>query len=553
MKLYNTLSKSVQGFEPQYPPKVTIYTCGPTVYDYAHIGHWFTYVRADILIRTLHLAGYDPDWVMNITDVGHLVSDADEGEDKLEKGARREGKTAWEVAEFYTKDFVECLDTLRVQKPKWMPKATDHIPEQIVLVQKLMDKGYGYIIDDGVYYDTSKFVTYADFAQLDLDDQQEGARVTTNTQKRNPSDFALWKFSPKDTQRDMEWWAPWKNPNDSSSEKHEIAARSLHASAPQGAVEQRTESYDAYGEGVAESATQQSAASTSGVTSSAGEQASAVQGSWGFPGWHIECSAMSMKYLGETLDIHTGGIDHVPVHHTNEIAQSEAATGKKFANFWMHSNHVMVNGEKISKSLGNGIRLQEIIEKGFTPDVIRLHILESHYRSQSKFSWEGLEAAKSRLSRWQAIADLRWQVIQPADFLVPYPETTLAFQKIEAEHEHAVVSAKALDDFKKALLNDLDTPKALFATESVMNLIEKDGMTAFIEPSFTKLLQQIHWTLGIDLFKDDITDVQKQLVRERTAARQAKDWAKSDELRDQLKDQGIGLNDTPKGASWFWL
>lgn len=487
MKLYNTLSKSVQGFEPQYPPKVTIYTCGPTVYDYAHIGHWFTYVRADILIRSLHLAGYDPDWVMNITDVGHLVSDADEGEDKLEKGARREGKTAWEVAEFYTKDFVECLDILHIQKPKWMPKATEHIPEQIALVQKLMDKGYAYIIDDGVYYDTSKFAAYAEFAQLDLDDQQEGARVTTNTQKRNPSDFALWKFSPKDTQRDMEWDSPFGN------------------------------------------------------------------GRKGFPGWHIECSAMSMKYLGETLDIHTGGIDHVPVHHTNEIAQSEAATGKKFSNFWMHSNHVMVNGEKISKSLANGIRLQEIVEKGFSPEVVRLHILESHYRSQSKFSWEGLEATKSRLSRWQNMADLRWQIQQPRDFLQPYPESTLELQRTQDKHEHTVVSQKAYDDFKKALLNDLDTPGALLAIESVMNLVERDGVTTFLEPSFTKLLQQIHWTLGIDLFKDDISDAQKQIIQQRTAARQAKDWATSDTLRDELKAQGIGLNDTPKGATWFWL
>lgn len=487
MKLYNTLSKSVEGFEPIYPPKVTVYTCGPTVYDYAHIGHWFTYVRADILIRALKLAGYEPDWVMNITDVGHLVSDADDGEDKLEKGARREGKTAWEVAEFYTKDFVECLDILHIQKPKWMPKATDHIAEQIALVQKLVDKGYAYTIDDGVYYDTSKFATYADFAQLDLDDQQEGARVATNDQKRNASDFALWKFSPQDQKRDMEWDSPFGN------------------------------------------------------------------GRKGFPGWHIECSAMSMKYLGETLDIHTGGIDHIPVHHTNEIAQSEAATGKKFANFWLHANHVMVNGEKISKSLGNGIRLQEITERGFGPDVIRLHILESHYRSQSKFSWEGLEAAKSRLNRWQANADLRWQALQPTDFLAPYPETTLEFQKVEAEHEHTTVSAKALEDFKKAILSDLDTPRALFAIESVMNLVEKHGMSTFILPNFTKLLQQIHWTLGIDLFNDDISDEQKQLIKDRESARQTKDWARSDALRDKLKEQGIGLNDTSNGATWFWL
>jgi cysteinyl-tRNA synthetase len=295
MKLYNTLTRKVDDLTPINPAKTTVYTCGPTVYDYAHIGHWFTYVRWDLLIRTLQANGLHPEWVMNITDVGHLVSDADEGEDKLEKGARREGTTAWEVAKKYTDDFIECMELLRITQPDSMPRATDHIPEQIDLIQKLEAKGFTYTIDDGVYYDTAKFPKYAEFAQLDLEEQQAGARVEYNPQKRNTTDFALWKFSPTSQTRDMEWDSPWGK---------------------------------------------------------------------GFPGWHIECSAMSMKYLGETLDIHTGGIDHVPVHHTNEIAQSEAVTGKPFSNLWMHSNHVMVNGEKISKSLNNGIRLQEIIAKG---------------------------------------------------------------------------------------------------------------------------------------------------------------------------------------------
>lgn len=482
MKLYNTLSRKVEGFQPQYAPRVSVYTCGPTVYDYAHVGHWFTYVRWDILVRALQLSDFKPDWVMNITDVGHLVSDADEGEDKLEKGARREGKTAWEVADYYTKDFLWALETLNIQKPKFITKATEHIAEQIALVQKLEDKGYAYVISDGVYYDTSKFAGYAAFARLDLDDQQEGARVATNSEKRNPSDFALWKFSPKDQTRDMEWDSPWGK---------------------------------------------------------------------GFPGWHIECSAMSMRYLGDTIDIHTGGIDHIPVHHTNEIAQSEAASGKRFANYWMHSNHVSVNGEKISKSLGNGIRLQEILDKGISATALRLHILESHYRSQSKFSWESLEAAENRLARWREVVALRWQVLQPNDFLVPFPATTLELQQAEAEHIHTKTAAAALAGFKQALLNDLDTPRALAEIESIMNVIEREGMTSFALGDFTKLLQQIHWSLGIDLFDEDISQEQKDLIAEREAARAAKDWATADTLRDSLLAQGIGLRDSSMRITWY--
>lgn len=317
MRLYNTLTRTIDELKPINAPIVTVYTCGPTVYDYPQIGNWFTYVRWDTLIRTLKASGLQPNWVLNVTDVGHLVSDADEGEDKLEKGARREGKTAWDIAKFYTNDFVAGMHALNMLIPDQMPRATDHIAEQIDLIKKLEDKGFTYTTSDGIYYDTAKFPRYADFAKLDLDEQQAGARVKVNPEKRNSTDFALWKFSPKDHKRDMEWDSPWGK---------------------------------------------------------------------GFPGWHLECSAMSMKYLGETIDIHTGGIDHVPIHHTNEVAQSEAITGKPLANIWLHGNHIMVNGEKISKSLGNSIRLQDIQAKGFSPIVLRLHVLESHYRSQSKFS-----------------------------------------------------------------------------------------------------------------------------------------------------------------------
>lgn len=462
MKLYNTLTRQIDELEPLAPPTVSVYTCGPTVYDYAHVGHWFNYVRMDTLIRALKIAGLTPTWVMNITDVGHLVSDADEGEDKLEKGARREGKTAWEVAEFYAKDFLDCMHELNILNPDYVVKATEHIQEQIALIQKLEKKGFTYRIDDGIYYDTAKFPGYADFARLDLDEQQAGARVAVNDQKRNQSDFALWKFSPEDHTRDMEWDSPWGK---------------------------------------------------------------------GFPGWHIECSAMSMKYLGDTLDIHTGGIDHIPVHHTNEIAQSEAATGKRFANTWLHSNHVTVNGEKISKSLGNGIRLQQITAKGIPALAVRLHILESHYRSQSKFSWDSLEAAANRLQTLDRFADLQFQTkaVQPW-----------------------LTDDTSLEHMQQQLLDDLNTPEVLATLSGLAATADEKLISDQETDTFKNLLLRLDLMLGLDFTKRaDITDHQKQLIKEREQARSNKDWSRSDELRDQLGAEGIGVRDTPHGTIWF--
>lgn len=467
MKLYNTLSREVEDIKPLNDPTVTVYTCGPTVYDYPHIGNWFTFVRYDTLIRTLKLSGYQPKWVMNITDVGHLVSDADEGEDKLEKGARREGKTAWDVATFYGDYFVDALKRLNFTTPDYLPKATEHIQEQIDLVKKLEEKGYTYQIDDGVYYDTAKFPHYADFAQLDLDEQQAGKRVEHNSQKRNPSDFALWKFSPRDAQRDMEWDSPWGK---------------------------------------------------------------------GFPGWHLECSAMSMKYLGETMDIHAGGIDHLPVHHTNEIAQSEAVTGKPFAHVWMHTNHISVEGEKISKSLGNGITLADIEEKGISLMALRLHILESNYRSQSKFSWESLQAAQSRLKNWRAFADLRFQPITQGDYEV---------QELDySEYQNAIVHA---------LQDDLNTPTAMRIIDTIANE-RHNSIVADEQEEFNAFITLVDNSLGLGLLDSkDIDPGQKQLIAEREEARAAKDWQKSDDIRVELVKQGIGLRDTEHGAIWYRL
>ncbi len=323
--IYNTLSKHIDKLVTIKPGRVGIYACGPTVYDYAHIGHLRTYVNNDVLRRTLEWLGYNVYQVMNITDVGHLVTDADSGDDKVEKKARKEGLTAWQIAEKYTHHFWSSLDAVNIKRPNKVAKATDHIKEMIGLVKELEDNGYTYTIEnDGIYFDTSKLKDYGKLATIDLKQLKAGARVEMVAGKRQPTDFALWKFSPKDKKRQMEWDSPW------------------------------------------------------GV---------------GFPGWHIECSAMSMKYLGPTFDIHTGGVDHINVHHTNEIAQSESATGQPFAHYWIHFEHVLVEGQKMSKSKGNFYRLEDIVSKGYHPLALRYLFLTSHYRQTLDFSWQSLAAA----------------------------------------------------------------------------------------------------------------------------------------------------------------
>ncbi|MBC7459091.1 cysteine--tRNA ligase, partial [Candidatus Saccharibacteria bacterium] len=322
LKFHNQLSHSVESFTPLAEGKVSLYTCGPTVYNALHVGNWTAYIYWDTLVRVLQANDLTVDRVMNITDVGHLVSDADDGEDKLEKGAKREGKTAWEVAAYYTDDFLEGMKRLNLIAPTYISKATDYIEQQLELVRVLQSKGFTYQINDGIYFDTAKFPSYDEFAGLDLDAQKAGARVEYNPEKRNHSDFALWKFTPAGETRDMEWETP-ANLTDDGKERP------------------------------------------------------------GFPGWHLECSAMAMSLLGNTIDIHTGGIDHIPVHHTNEIAQSEAATGQTFAHYWLHNNHLKVNGTKISKSLDNGYTLDDLEEKGYTPIDFRLFVLQSSYHNES--------------------------------------------------------------------------------------------------------------------------------------------------------------------------
>lgn len=473
MKLFNTLTRKLELFHPQVANEVTLYTCGPTVYSEPHIGNWVAYIRWDTLVRTLKADGYTVKRVMNITDVGHLTSDADEGEDKMEKGARREGVTAWEVAERYTNLFLDGMQSLNLLQPEFLTKATDHIPEQIALVKTLEEKGYTYQTSDGIYFDTSKFPTYADFARLDLKALQEGARVEINAEKRNPTDFALWKFSPEGSKRDMEWESPWGT---------------------------------------------------------------------GFPGWHLECSAMAMKYLGNTLDIHTGGIDHIPVHHTNEIAQSEAATGKRFSNYWLHCAHLLSDGTKLSKSLNNSYTLADLTAEGFSPLDFRMFILQSHYRTETNFTFENLTAAKNRFKRWRDIASLRWQT---HDTLVDDDAKDSAgkVNGIILSAPHAAL---------EAINNDLGTPEALVALDKAMDAIEAAPVDRIQQSALIDLIAWIDELLGLEISVStpDISDAQKQLILKRERVRENKDWTESDKLRDDLAEQGITLKDTPVRTIW---
>ncbi len=476
LHFYNTPARTVERFTPQEPGKVKIYTCGPTVYDYLHVGNWAAYLYWDVLVRTLEINGLDVNRVMNITDVGHLVSDADEGEDKLEKGAKREGKTAWDIAKYYEEYFLDRLDTLNIIRPNHITKATDFIDEQLNLVRTLKEKGYTYQIADGIYFDTSKFPTYADFAHINIDNLKEGARVETNTEKRNITDFALWKFTPDGQTRDMQWPTPTDLLEDNTQSKQ------------------------------------------------------------GFPGWHLECSAMSMAILGSTLDIHTGGIDHIPIHHTNEIAQSEAASGKKFCNTWLHNNHLKVDGTKISKSLGNGYTLEDLQEKGFAPQDLRMFILQSHYRNEGNFTFENLAAAAQRLKNWKRIASLRHQI----------------HATLDTTDTNVIPSYAAQRFLTEILQNDINTPEALAHIDKVLNEVLETPLHQINQKSLTDFIHHVDQSLGFTLENDtpDITDEQKRLIIVRKRARDNKDWATSDKIRDELSSDGIFIRDTPNYSIW---
>lgn len=466
MKLHNTLTRQIDDLQPLTPGVVKLYTCGLTVYSQPHIGNWLGYVYWDVLVRTLRAAGYTVERTQNITDVGHLVSDDDSGEDKMEKGAKREGITAWDVAAKYIAIADQEASLLGLTPPTHLVRATDYIPQQIAFAKTLEAKGFTYIIpEDGLYFDTAKLTDYGKLAQLDIAGLEAGARVPV-AGKKNATDFAIWKFSPKDAKRDIEWDSPW------------------------------------------------------GV---------------GFPGWHLECSVIARETLGDQIDIHTGGIDHIPVHHTNEIAQTEAVTGKQFSQVWLHVNHIKSDGQKMSKSLGNIYTLQDILDRGYDIDAFKVFALAKHYRTEGNFTWENLEAAQNRLHHWREAMALRWQAESlPADTAASIP----------ANRHIADFSNK----LQAALTNDLDTPAAL-------RLIDEVTETALAsqqcDTCLDSIAQEVENLLGIHIAVADITPEQKELIAQRETARGQKDWAKADELRSQLTEQGIGLRDNPTGAAWY--
>lgn len=450
LQLFDTYERQIRPFEPLTPGEVGLYCCGPTVYNFAHIGNLRTYLFEDILKRVLVANGYTVNHVVNITDVGHLTSDADTGEDKMEVGARRTGMTAWEMADFYTTAFQQDLDKLNILSPSLWCRATDHIAEQIEFIADLEAKGFTYQTQDGIYFSSSKLNNYGHLARLDINGLQAGARVEQG-ERQFVTDFALWKFSPEDEQRQMEWDSPWGR---------------------------------------------------------------------GFPGWHIECSAMSAKYLGDYFDIHCGGEDHIPIHHTNEIAQTEASRGTRLANFWMHGYFLQLEKSKMSKSSGEFLTIDVLEEKGYSALEYRYLCLTAHYRTQMSFSWDALDAAKTALGRLYE-ASYRWG--EPGE-----PDPSM------------------IERFHHCLNDDLNMPRGLAV---VWELVKSDLPDAVKKAT----LLECDVLMGLDIadWEPRVVDVPEavlQLVDDRQAARAAKNWALADEIRDKALALGFVIEDTRDGA-----
>lgn len=468
MKLYNTLTRQKDQLKPLEDKTVKIYTCGLTVYSQPHIGNWVGYIYWDVLIRLLRHQDFEVIRTQNITDVGHLTSDDDAGEDKMEKGARHEGKTAWDVAEKYAKIAEhEAYNTLKLVRPDYLVRATDYINQQIAFAKELEDKSFTYIIpNDGLYFDTSKLKDYGQLARLDIDGLEAGTRVKV-AGKRNITDFAIWKFSPIDRQRDMEWDSPWGK---------------------------------------------------------------------GFPGWHLECSTIARETLGDQIDIHTGGIDHIPVHHINEIAQTESLTGKQFAQIWLHNNHIKVDGRKMSKSLGNIITLDDITTHGFSPMAFKLTILSKHYQTEGNFTWEILTAAAHRLQRWKDYAVLRHQ-------------THDTLNDDDSKYGSLLAAPQALIE---KLTDNLDTPGAMALIDESFARLDHTPLDRIQRTALVRFLETIDDLFGLELMAStpDINDDVKHLLINRQRARDDKDWLRSDELRAELEQYRITVKDTPSGQIW---
>lgn len=455
LKIYNTLTRKKEDFKPIKEGKVCMYSCGPTVYSFAHIGNLRTYVFMDLFRRVLKYDGYKLKGVMNITDVGHLTSDEDEGEDKMEKASREQKKSPYEIAEFYAGVFFEDLKKLNIGRPEIVEKITDHIPETIAYVQELIDKGYAYEIDDGIYYDISKFPGYGKLSRLNLDEQQAGARVEVNSQKRHPADFAVWKKA--EPNHIMQWESPW---------------------------------------------------------------------GMGYPGWHIECSALSRKYLGFPFDIHTGGVDHIPVHHENEIAQNEAITGKKTVNYWVHGDFMLVDNGKMSKSLGNTYTISDLEKRGYSAMDFRYFCLNAHYRKKLNFTFDGMDGAKVSYARLLGAL---------------YQHKTS-----DAKTDESVIKAYK-DEFVEAINDDLNVPRALgILWKAVKEPKSRDIYDLALD--FDKVLG-----LSLDQAKPeekpkvDAPAEVVEMAEQRVAAKKEKNYALADELRAKITAAGYTVTDTKDG------
>jgi cysteinyl-tRNA synthetase len=455
LTLYDNYTRQLRPFEPLHSDgEVGLYTCGPTVYDYQHIGNYRTFLFEDTLKRVLRWNSYRVRHVMNITDVGHLTSDADSGEDKMEKGARRTGKTAWEIAQLYTDAFLDDLNKLGIEMPTVLCRATDHIKEQIEFIADLEKKDFTYRTSDGIYFDTSKQESYGYLARLNREGLEAGKRVDLG-EKRNITDFALWKFSPPGEQRQMEWDSPW------------------------------------------------------GI---------------GFPGWHIECSAMAQRYLGDYFDIHCGGEDHLSIHHTNEIAQTEARVGTRLAHFWMHGYFLLLNDAKMAKSAGEFLRVQSLIDRGYDPLAYRYLCLTAHYRKQLTFTWDALDAAQTALERLR-------------QGFHALPESDVS--------SNTVPDATLVGRYTAELNDDLNLPRALaLAWETLRGTLDPAVKRATLARFDDTLgLRLAEWRPADIAVPDDI----RALADDRLAARKAKNWAESDRLRDALKTAGWDIEDAPDG------
>ncbi len=474
--IYNSLSRTKEKFEPLQPGFVSMYVCGPTVYGHAHLGHAKSYVSFDVVVRWLRQSGYRVKYVQNITDVGHLTDDADEGEDKITKQARLEQNDPMEIAQFYTRSFYEDMDQLEVLRPNIAPAATAHIPEQIALIERLIKSGHAYEINGNVYFSVASFEGYGKLSgRTDLDAHQSGIRVGIRSDKREPADFALWKKA--DDGHLMKWNSPW---------------------------------------------------------------------SIGYPGWHLECSAMSMKYLGETIDIHGGGMENKFPHHDGEIAQSEAATGQPYVRYWMHNNMVTIDGIKMGKSLKNSINLKELF-KETDPMVIRFFVLQSHYRSQLDYSETAIKASKTGLEKLRE-TKRRLQEQKPGTGVFAIAPFQHRFAEAMDDDFNTPVAISVLFDLSKAINAALDRPEALSeaSRQDVEAFLDRAGSQTLCILKPDNLFSDRDSKESVKKF-DGVMTI---LLELRAEARKNKDFALSDKIRDRLLEAGIAIKDTRDGASW---